>query len=71
MKFPGKVSRESFTKFHQVSQSFNKRGKIIKTVLDFNFINFQSIVQPNLALVKKYSESIVPKIQGCYNFAKQ
>ena len=53
MKFPGKVSRESFTKFHQVSQSFNKRGKMIKTVLHFSFVNFQSIVDPNLALVKK------------------
>ena len=62
MKFPGKVSRESFTKFHQ-SQSFNKRGKMIKTVLHFSFVNFQRIVDPNLALVKKSSESIFPNIQ--------
>ena len=58
MKFPGKVSRESFTKFHKVSPSFNKRGKMKKTVLDFSFANFQGTVDPNLALVKKYSESI-------------
>ena len=53
-KFPEKVSRESFTKFHKVSPSFNKRGKMIKTVLYLSFVNFQSRVEPMLVLVKKY-----------------
>ena len=30
MNFPVKVSRESFTKFHKFSPSFNKRGEMIK-----------------------------------------
>ena len=34
------VSRESFTKFHKVSSSFNKWGKMIKRVYFFGFNTF-------------------------------
>ena len=48
---------------------FNERGKMINTVLHFSFVNFQRIVDANLALIKS-SGSIFPNIQGSYKFAK-
>ena len=55
MKFPEKVARESFTKFHKVSPSFNKIGKMIETVLYLSFVKFQSIVELKLIIIKMYS----------------
>ena len=63
MKFPEKVSRESFTKFHKVSPSFNKRGKIIKKGLYLSSVNFQGTLDPKLVLQTKFSESLIPEIR--------
>ena len=46
------VSRESFTKFHTVSPSFNEGDKWLKLFI-FGFVHFQSRMDPKLASKNK------------------